>query len=133
MGVSSVRHRKEPALATSGREGFRDSLNLRTERKGPQICSDQSVPWVPEQLWPPSAYLNRVSWKEQEAQANAVNEAGRGVKPPVRVKPMVVCPDTSNYQQKERKTCLAEQSERRAKASQDPKEYIVYLYWSHLS
>lgn len=132
MGASSMRHRKEPGLATSGRQGFRDSLNLRIERKGPQICSDQSVPWVPEQLWPPSAYSNRVSWKEQEAQANSANEAGRGAKPSARLLTaqskqseskahgrvrqfllspdlkIKMCPDILNYQQK---PCLAEQCE----------------------
>lgn len=118
MGASSMRHRKDPGPATSGGQGFRDSLNLRRERKGPQICSDQSLPWLPEQLWPPSAYSNRVSWKEQEAQANSAKEAGRGANPSAlctkQARPMVeleesyfllkkkkkekeMCPGTLNY------------------------------------
>lgn len=60
-GTSSRSHRKEPGLATSGGQGFCDWLNLRTESKGPQSCSGQRVPWLPEPLWPPSAYSNRVS------------------------------------------------------------------------
>lgn len=51
-------------------QGFHDSLSLGIEKKGPQICRDQSVPWVPEPLWPPSAYSNRVSWKKLEPQAD---------------------------------------------------------------
>lgn len=42
-----------------------DSLNLRM-KKGPQICRDQSVPWVPEPLWPPSTYSNGVSWRRHK-------------------------------------------------------------------